>query len=135
MIFHAENICLWDVDGGFLKHNFFEDSIASIRKAKTRGDLYHLPEGYPALIKGTGEVFGELIEFSSKEILKSIDCLEDYFGPGLNNLYERVETVAELIGGEKTGCFIYIYCNEDYAIKNGILVPKGDWREHMKNRG
>ncbi|VEP18881.1 conserved hypothetical protein [Hyella patelloides LEGE 07179] len=52
-------------------------TIAEI-PAYTRGQLYQLFPGYPAITKGNNKVEGYLLSFSSSKILFSLDCLEGY---------------------------------------------------------
>jgi gamma-glutamylcyclotransferase (GGCT)/AIG2-like uncharacterized protein YtfP len=47
-------------------------------QAYTKGQLYHLPLGYPAITVGINKVKGYLLSFSSNNILISLDCLENY---------------------------------------------------------
>lgn len=63
------------------------------KKAWTRGELFALPQGYPAMTQGNNLVYGYLLSFSDSEILSNLDELEDY-QPQRNvseNLYNRTQ--------------------------------------------
>ena len=63
------------------------------KKAWTRGELYALPQGYPAMTQGNNLVYGYLLSFTNSEILSSLDELEDY-DPQKHvseNLYNRTQ--------------------------------------------
>jgi gamma-glutamylcyclotransferase (GGCT)/AIG2-like uncharacterized protein YtfP len=47
-------------------------------QAYTKGQLYHLPAGYPAITVGTNKVQGYLLSFRNSKIVISLDCLENY---------------------------------------------------------
>jgi len=113
---------------------YIEGRISRITPGKTYGLLYHLPEGYPALLEGNEIVEGEIIEPVDERLLKSLDRLEDYVEGRSGNLYER--KIKEILteDGEKVTCWIYIYTDERYAKESGILIPDGNWRKFMENR-
>ena len=68
-----------------------KNRVRQVEKGQIKGDLYHLPAGYPAVILGEGTVYGEVITLSQDKILKSLDLLEGYMGEGEENLYVRVK--------------------------------------------
>jgi gamma-glutamylcyclotransferase (GGCT)/AIG2-like uncharacterized protein YtfP len=61
---------------GTLMRNFWnhkvylEGRVSRITRGQTCGLLYHLPEGYPALLEGGGRVKGEIIEPVDVKLLK-----------------------------------------------------------------
>ncbi|HOV27905.1 MAG TPA: gamma-glutamylcyclotransferase [Pseudobacteroides sp.] len=114
---------------------YLEGRINRITPGRTYGLLYHLPEGYPALLPGNGIIEGEVMEPVDGELLKSLDRLEDYDEFGSNNLYAREIRSISTERGEDMICWIYIFTNEKYAKENGILVPNGNWRKFMGKRG
>jgi gamma-glutamylcyclotransferase (GGCT)/AIG2-like uncharacterized protein YtfP len=109
--------------------------ISSITRGKTKGLLYHLPEGYPALIDGNGVVEGEIMESVGDDLLRSLDLLEDYNGERSESLYVREVRTVLTKEGEEVPCWIYVYADARYAWENGILVPHGSWRKFMRDRG
>jgi gamma-glutamylcyclotransferase (GGCT)/AIG2-like uncharacterized protein YtfP len=114
---------------------YLEGRISRIIPGKTYGLLYHLPEGYPALLAGNKIVKGEVIEPVDENLLKSLDRLEGYVEGRSNNLYVRDIKNILTEDGEEMVCWVYIYTDERYAQDNGILVPDGDWRKFMEERG
>jgi gamma-glutamylcyclotransferase (GGCT)/AIG2-like uncharacterized protein YtfP len=113
---------------------YLEGRVKRITPGKTYGLLYHLPEGYPALLPGNEEITGEIMEPIDEELLKMLDELEDYDETGNNNLYNREVREILTVNGEKTDCWIYVYTDEKYAKENGILIPGGDWRKFIMER-
>ncbi|MEM6754983.1 MAG: gamma-glutamylcyclotransferase [Cyanobacteria bacterium P01_C01_bin.38] len=67
--------------------------VVDAKKAWTRGELYGLPQGYPAMTTGNDSVYGYLLSFANSEILSSLDELEDYHPqrPNNENLYNRTQ--------------------------------------------
>lgn len=114
---------------------YLKGRIHRITPGKTHGLLYHLPEGYPALIKGNEIIRGEIVEPVDEELLKSLDWLEGFDEGRRNNLYERYVRKVFTDEGEEMNCWIYFYTNEKYARENGIPVPGGDWRKFMEKKG
>ena len=114
---------------------YLEGRISRITPGKTYGLLYHLPEGYPALLAGNEIIKGEVIEPVDENLLKSLDRLEGYVEWRSNNLYVRDIKNILTEDGEEMICWVYIYTDERYAQENGILVPNGNWRKFMENRG
>jgi len=108
--------------------------------AKARGRLYHLPQGYPALLAESAEdtwVTGELIFFESHhyvQAMKGLDELEDYFGKDdPRNLYEReVFHTIHPATNVVYPAFVYIMRKEqaELAKQQGIYLPGGDWRAY-----
>ncbi|HEY8422748.1 MAG TPA: gamma-glutamylcyclotransferase family protein [Thermoclostridium sp.] len=109
--------------------------ISRITPGRTYGVLYHLPEGYPALIPGNEKIEGEIMEPVDENLLKSLDKLEDYDECRSNNLYNRELRSILTEDGEDVLCWIYVYADAAYAKENGIHVPDGNWRKFMENKG
>jgi gamma-glutamylcyclotransferase (GGCT)/AIG2-like uncharacterized protein YtfP len=127
---------------GFHNHRLFVEpyqhrSLA----AQVKGTLYHLPTGYPGLLKETdsgvtGWVKGEILLFADDAYAKAmtgLDELETYFAPGdPRNEYERIVTEAVTESGEVISVCTYLYGDPAYAKREGILIPDGDWRAFIK---
>ena len=67
--------------------------VVEAKKAWVRGELYSLPQGYPAMTTGNDKVYGYLLSFNNSEVLSSLDELEDYQPqrPSKDNLYNRTQ--------------------------------------------
>jgi gamma-glutamylcyclotransferase (GGCT)/AIG2-like uncharacterized protein YtfP len=65
--------------------------VVETKPAYALGELFALPQGYPAMIKGDNQVYGYLLKFAHAEILNELDELEDYHPSRQNseNLYNR----------------------------------------------
>ena len=116
---------------GFGNHqHYLAGRILSIERATVEGELYHLRYGYPALTPGAGKVAGELILVKDLEsLLPELDELEDYFGPGKDNVYERVNVEAVTEAGKRVTACVYRYTRLEEIAVNGVLVEGGDWLE------
>jgi len=70
-----------------------KSEVVEAKKAWTRGELYSLPQGYPAMATGNDQVCGYLLSFNNPDVLSSLDELEDYHPqrPSKENLYNRME--------------------------------------------
>lgn len=113
---------------------YLEGHISRITPAKTYGLLYHLPEGYPAMLEGNEIVEGEVVEPVDEKLLKALDWLEDYDERSSDNLYKRVPKTVFTDDGKELNCWTYIYTDEKYARERGIPVPDGNWRKFMDRR-
>lgn len=114
---------------------YLEGNVGHIIRGKAQGLLYHLPQGYPAMIKGEGIVHGEIVEPVDQGLLRELDVLEGYCGYAEDNLYVREIIDVLTDEGEVLQCWAYIYADEEYARKRGIFIPHGDWRKFMQNKG
>ncbi|WP_432774560.1 gamma-glutamylcyclotransferase family protein [Brevibacillus gelatini] len=111
-------------------------------KASVKGELYHLPEGYPGLLTGAGEtngavVTGAVLDFAPEvyeKALAVLDELEAYYGEGdPRNEYERIVVDACLAEtGQEVPVYVYRYLDDDYARRVGTKVEHGDWRRFME---
>ena len=110
---------------GFVSNSLLESS-SYIGKARTKGCLYHLSDGYPAMVHGHGWVYGEVYDVDG-ETLEALDAYEDYFGEYEDNLYNRTKVEAILEDHTKVKVDIYIYANEENAKEMGIPVHHGCW--------
>lgn len=113
--------------------------------AKIRGRIYHLPEGYPALVRsgepGSDEwVYGELLLFPPEvfaQVLGGLDQLEEFYAPlDVSNEYERELVKATLLDrGDQYLAYTYVMRGEKEVstIEKGTPVPAGDWRKFVQS--
>jgi Uncharacterized conserved protein len=103
-------------------HGLIEKARCLSFLAQVAGSMVDTGEGYPAMMRGEGNVCGEIYEID-EDALKRVDDLEDYYGPGdSRNLYERVETVAYTDRGEMT---VLTYVSNRFPFSP---IPYGDWK-------
>ncbi len=121
---------------GYGNHRvFLEGKARQCGRGIIKGELFHLPEGYPGLLKGEGPVRGEVYEIRDENVLKSLDGLEGYEEGGSGNLYERARETVTMEGEETLECWVYYYRDGDYARSRGVFVENGDWKAFMERRG
>lgn len=96
------------------------------------GELYHLPQGYPALISGKGIVRGEIFKIKNVAVIDTLDILEGYLPGSFSNYYNRESKKVKLSKGGEINCWVYIYADEVYVKKHGTRIPDGDWKDYIK---
>lgn len=87
--------------------------------AKTRGKLWRLPQGYPALeLGGDDWVYGELVQPVSDSLLALVDKYE-----GVDEgLYQRLD-VDVVVGLRVVSAWTYAMVTP--KTRGGILIPSG----------
>lgn len=102
------------------------DSTRIADQCWTHGLLYDTGLGYPAMKESTiGKVHGELYAIHEKQ-LPALDELEDYFGPGEKNLYNRIKKKV-FTDTDIYQAYVYTIHPENESI---LLKPidSGDWK-------
>ena len=119
---------------GMSNHSVIAPFVQGVRVAYTKGTLYHLPDGYPALVEGSGIVWGELFDLrDSQNALTILDRFEDFYGPGnSHNLYERVPQTVWSEDGTEFTAQVYRWAKPLELKGIGVPVPNGDWREFLR---
>jgi len=122
---------------GMCNHHLIAGEIVRLVPARTSGTLYHLPQGYPMLLREEhGTVFGEAVLLRAKPgLLAALDELEDFIEPGHpDNLYERVWQKVYTTENEIIQAQVYVCPPHRLEIvkKTGIPVSGGDWRNFPK---
>jgi len=102
--------------------------LISCEPARARGELYHLPAGYPAVVEGGGWVRGCLLELPD-HVLADLDELEafDPSAPMEENEYYRREITATLSNGSACPAWIYFMTPERVQAMRGARIPSGNW--------
>jgi gamma-glutamylcyclotransferase (GGCT)/AIG2-like uncharacterized protein YtfP len=91
----------------------------------TYGQLFDTGDGYPAMVESmTERVYGELYRVTPNE-LRALDQLEDYYGEGCNNLYDRIRKTVYTDRG-KVEAFVYVWAQDKKELKDHIV--SGDWK-------
>jgi len=120
---------------GFMNHKLYlADKIISANRAKIEGRLFHLPEGYPAVVDGNGWVSGEYFTVRGlPSVLVQLDELEGYYGPGQNNEYNRVIRDVLLADGKIVPGYVYISTAKGFGelARRGTEILSGDWRDFL----
>ncbi len=99
----------------------------------TFGEVYHLPEGYPALIPGNSKVRGQLLEFdgeSAESVMGDLDLLEGCIpGDCENSLYIRRKVPVEMEDGSQLTAWTYFYNDTAYPANHGRHITDGNWQK------
>jgi gamma-glutamylcyclotransferase (GGCT)/AIG2-like uncharacterized protein YtfP len=102
--------------------------VISAERATTRGQLFALPMGYPAMTLGDSLIHGYLLSFADSGILSGLDELEDY-QPSRQiseNLYNR-QQVEVFNLKEISLAWVYLMTPDRVNQIGGILQPDGWW--------
>jgi gamma-glutamylcyclotransferase (GGCT)/AIG2-like uncharacterized protein YtfP len=112
-------------------HRYCGGKVINAQRAVTRGKLFALPMGYPAMTPGQNQVHGYLLSFSDPEVLSALDYLEDYQPnrPMSENLYNRQQVEVYDLQGQTLGwAWSYFMTLELVDKLNGTLQVDGWWR-------
>ncbi|MBB6443950.1 gamma-glutamylcyclotransferase [Bacillus benzoevorans] len=109
----------------FQNHSHLLDTAVLVAsQCWTSGKLYDSSYGYPFMVQANDRVYGELYQLDSEQ-LKMVDDLEDYQGPGQDNLYERVE---QTIFSDSGTWQAFVYVLPKSKNKDSLsLIKEGDW--------
>lgn len=109
---------------------YCEPYVATVRLACAKGELFHLPQGYPAMTIGDRWVKGALITLQDAAAITHIDDFEDYdpMLPDVKNLYIRQQYPVFSQQHEALGqAWVYLMSPQRVRQLNGILVAEGEW--------
>lgn len=113
-------------------HNYHlvKPFVKHLETAKTLGRLYDLPYGYPAMIGGQDEVWGELLELNDvEEALKILDRLEGYCGEeSPRNLYNRTIQEIQTLSGQAEQAYVYFWASPETINEVGTQIMFS-WRK------
>lgn len=101
----------------------------------TGHELWHLDDGYPAAVVGTGGVFGDLLyvkQGKEAEFFAIADEIEQYSPTDTSSLYIRTPvTVARLRNPNGTPVpaetYVFNSAHRPYLLKHGKELPNGEW--------
>lgn len=109
---------------------YCEPYLTAAQPAWVRGQLFHLPQGYPALTVGDRWVEGALLQLRAADAIAHIDAFEDYDPnrPETANLYVRktcqvFSAQRELLGS----AWVYLMERQRVIDRGGIAVLEGVW--------
>ncbi len=88
-------------------------------------DLFLLPFGYPAVVEGSGQVFGELQLY--RDMNDALSVLDPFENVGRQ--YERITATVWTREGPRA-VWMYRYLNPDQLTRvGGVLEPSGRYKE------
>jgi len=105
-------------------------AFVRVPEAWVPGTLYALPQGYPALVRGKGRVYGMVLVLRDDAILASIDALEAYapWRPPDENEYQREWVSWFYPEGQAGGkAWRYRMDAERARAMGGHLISSGRW--------
>ena len=110
------------------------DKVSSHTPGYTWGNLYDLPQGYPAMTEGKNKVQGVLLTFADSSILDDLDRLEGYQAQRASkfNLYTRqlvrVYSLEDILLADAQAYFMTVERVNHY---DGTLIESGIWQSRQ----
>ena len=116
---------------GETNYDFYcAEKVRAQSPAYTKGNLYSLPLGYPAMTVGKNRVKGVLLTFDSANILESLDRLEAYQKnrPSELNEYDRLLVPVYSFDDKTLGqAWCYFMSIKKVKQYQGTIIPSGWW--------
>jgi gamma-glutamylcyclotransferase (GGCT)/AIG2-like uncharacterized protein YtfP len=116
---------------------YCKDKVVKAERVWTKGELFALPVGYPAMIAGNKKVEGFLLTFTDESVLKNLDYLEGYEPDGIpdKNDYQRQEISVYDRHNKSLGkAWAYFMSGKKVQDLGGVLLPSGWWSENRSSR-
>ena len=113
---------------GQTARSLIANQISRCVKAHTQGQIYAFPMGYPGFSEGDGKVIGEVIWLT--ELAATFGLLDAYEGQD----FARVIRQVTLETGDEIWAWVYVLSDPN-AVKDGALVPDGDWVRYWTEQG
>lgn len=110
--------------------NYCGGKVVRAIASYTWGTLYALPMGYPGMTVGKSKVSGVLLTFTTADILKSLDRLEDYQenrAAQLNEYYRQLVPVYSLEDELLGKAWSYFMNRAKVEQYHGVLIDSGCW--------
>ncbi|NJK99323.1 MAG: gamma-glutamylcyclotransferase [Spirulinaceae cyanobacterium SM2_1_0] len=104
--------------------------VVAATPAWTRGELYALPLGYPALTEGDRRVEGVLLQLRAAAALEQLDALEDYDparSPAENEYERRYTPIFAPTGAALGRAWAYWMTRARIEAAGGQWLPSGYW--------
>jgi gamma-glutamylcyclotransferase (GGCT)/AIG2-like uncharacterized protein YtfP len=100
------------------------------QKGWTRGKLFALSVGYPAMIEGNDQVYGFLLTFTCLGELDNLDQLEGYVkgrNPSENEYQRKQVIVYDELNQPLNNAWAYFMTLEKVKSLAGVYLPSGWW--------
>ena len=110
--------------------SYCNDKVISQVSGYTRGVLYALPMGYPAMAPGNERVYGVCLTFTDTRVLHELDLLEDYQErreAELNQYYRCLTPIYSLDGRAIARPWAYYMTRDRILQYRGTKVTSGCW--------
>ncbi len=104
--------------------------VTQAEVALMRGQLFHLPQGYPAMTAGDLWVTGALLTLRAETAISYIDQFEDYDPdrPTTSNLYQRLQRPVFSPNQQPLGtAWVYLMTTARVDALGGARVDAGVW--------
>lgn len=106
-------------------HGLLSESRRVAAQARTKGRLFDTGYGYPVMTQHDAEwTYGELYEVE-EETLARLDKLEDFYGEGQLNRYDRP---TQEVQTDQGSCQAFVYVAGTLIDDLDREITRGDWR-------
>ena len=114
---------------GEINYPYCADQVIEATRVYTKGRLYDLPLGYPAMTPGTERVDGFLLVLANPSCLEILDQLEDYHPDKQpqDNEYYRQKTLVYRSGEPIGEAWGYFMAAQKIGQLGGVWLPSGWW--------
>lgn len=122
--------------GGYYFERICRGYALTHQPAWTRGKLYHLPMGYPAMCQGDEKVYGDLLCFNSTRLKNALDQLEGYQADRAPEFNEyNLKQINAWLPSQETLPEVWAYLMEPGKIikLEGTHLPNGQWPSPPQN--
>lgn len=112
--------------------HYCEPHVEQVQVACMRGNLFHLPQGYPAMTDGDRWITGALLRFRQAEVIAAIDQFEDYDPqrPAPENLYQRrLKPVFSPTHQPLGEAWVYLMSRPQVQALGGVKVASDRWTQ------
>jgi len=118
--------------------HYCEPYLLQAQPACMRGELFHLPQGYPAMTSGDRWITGTVLVLADAQAIARIDEFEDYDPARVAsvNLYQRLERPVFSMSRQPLGtAWVYLMAPPQVAALDGVRVTSGTWsHRHFSNQ-
>lgn len=122
---------------GELYHaEYCQGRVVASCEAIVKGKLFDLLLGYPAMTAGSDWVYGFLFTFADRNVLKTLDELEDFNPdrPIAENDYQRREIEVFDLQQRSLGfAWAYLMSRSQVQRLGGTWLPSGVWSKNLGN--
>lgn len=122
---------------GMIHFSKIQNFVESLAFARTKGTAYRLKVGFPALVKGGGDLVpGQLVELKGSELLKAL--LDEFYGYNPldpdKSLYSRDEVNVYTEGSSEPVRAWTYFLNPLKLPVTAAVIPGGDWKKSIEDQ-
>lgn len=122
---------------GMIHFHKIQNFVESLAFARIKATAYRLKVGFPALVKGGGDLVpGQLVELKGSDLLKAL--LDEFYGHNPmdpeQSLYSREEVDVYVEGSSEPVRAWTYFLNSLKLPVNAAVIPGGDWKRSIEEQ-